>query len=512
MTLNCFIAHDFGTSGVKSILIDQTGKIIADTIETYPMQMPKPGWVEQRPEDYWNAVTLATRNLIAESQVDVNAIKGIVFSTQAMGIIPIDKDGNVLHPNISWVDGRAEDEARQLMNKFLGKKVFKAIVGIEITGKDVLPKLVWIKNKLPDVYQKTDKFLDVNGYLKFKCTGKKVAEWSGACSYAFDIKKKDWERIFFKIAGVDINKLPDLIRSVDSVGGLTASAAREMNLVEGIPVYGGCDDTQSAAIGSGAIGEGEGHIYLGTAAQLTFTTKRTPKFKNGAVALQSADPNMNIVVGVTEAAGVNIEWLLNSLYATEKENLSTKDLFELFENEMRAIAPGADHLLFTPWFLGERCPVSTTLTRSTMFNLSHEHTRGHMARALCEGIAYNIRWKLQNMEKDFGFHQNALRVIGGGSNNKLWLQILADVTQREIITTNQPRHAGAIGAAMCAMVGSKTYPGFESIHNLISAEQKYLPNPDNFTIYNQQFELYINIYKALKPVYAKANRTRFSIS
>ncbi|MEZ5008707.1 MAG: FGGY-family carbohydrate kinase [Chitinophagales bacterium] len=511
MNTSFFIAHDFGTSGVKSIIINQIGEIIADTIETYPMQMPKPGWVEQRPEDYWNAVTKATRKLVEMSEVDIALIKGIVFSTQAMGVIPIDKEGNVLHPNISWVDGRAEDEARQLMKKFLGKKVFKAIVGIEITGKDVLPKLLWIKNKLPDIYQKTDKFLDVNGYLKFKCTGKRVAEWSGACSYAFDLKKKDWERIFFKIAGVDLNKLPDLVRSVDEIGGLTAEAAKEMNLVAGIPVYGGCDDTQSAAIGSGAIGEGEGHIYLGTAAQLTFTTKKSPKFKNGAVALQSADPKMNIVVGVTEAAGVNVEWILNSLYKEEKSKLSEKELFQLFENEMANVPAGSDHLLFTPWFLGERCPVSTTLTRSTMFNLSHEHTRGHMARALAEGIAYNIKWKLKNMEKDFGFHQEALRVIGGGSNNHLWLQILADVTQRNIITTNQPRHAGAIGAAMCAMVGSKTYQSFDNIHDLIKPHKTYTPNPTNFDIYNRQFELYQNLYKALKPVYAKANRERFSM-
>lgn len=505
-----FIAHDFGTSGVKSIIIDQNGHVHADTIENYPMQMPKPNWVEQKPDDYWNAVTKATRNLVAEAKVDINKIKGIVFSTQAMGIIPIDKAGNILHPNISWVDGRAEEEAGKLMRKFLGKGVFKSIVGIELSGKDVIPKLMWIRDKMPDLYAKTDKFLDVNGFLKFKCTGKKVAEWSGACSYAFNLKKKDWERIFYKIAGIDINKLPDLVRSVDNVGGLTAEAAEAMNLVEGIPVYGGCDDTQSAAMGSAAIGEGEGHIYLGTAAQLTFTTSRNPNFKNGAVALQSADPKMNIVVGVTEAAGVNVEWLLNNYYKNEKVNLTPAELFKLFEEEIKSTPAGADYLIMTPWFLGERCPVATTTTRCTLFNLGHEHTRGHIARALCEGIAYNIRWKLENMKKDFSFKPNSLRVIGGGSNNQTWLQILADVLQLQIVTTNQPRHAGAIGGAMCAMVGSNTFGSFEDIHQLIKSDKVYVPNKENFSIYNHQFQLYKDLYKSLKKVYQKANEERFS--
>ncbi len=285
MKLKYFIAHDFGTSGAKSILIDEVGTILAHTIFNYSMQTPHPGWVEQLPEDYWQAAIQSTQKLMLEAKVEASDIKGIVFTTQAMGVIPVDVQGNVLHPNISWVDGRAEEEAVLLMRKFGGKKIFKAIVGIEITGKDVIPKLIWLKLNRPEIYQKTHHFLDVNGYLKFKCTGKMVAEWSGACSYAFNLNKKDWERIFFRIAGVDLKKLPPLVKSTDNIGGLTETAAAAFGLLAGTPVYGGCDDTQSAAIGSGAIGEGQGHIYLGTAAQLTFTTSKAPKFKNGAVAL-----------------------------------------------------------------------------------------------------------------------------------------------------------------------------------------------------------------------------------
>jgi xylulokinase len=187
-----------------------------------------------------------------------------------------------------------------------------------------------------------------------------VAEWSGACSYAFDIRKKDWEHLFFKITGIGSDKLPELVKSTDLVGTLTTQAAQELNLPKGIAVFGGCDDTQSAAVGTTAIAEGEAHIYTGTSAWVGISTSKSPKFKNGAVCLQSADPSKNLIVGITESAGANTLWILENFYINEAKNLSEIELFDLLEDDIKKIVPGAEHLIVTPWFLGERCPVSTT--------------------------------------------------------------------------------------------------------------------------------------------------------
>ncbi|MCK5701921.1 MAG: hypothetical protein KAI29_12240, partial [Cyclobacteriaceae bacterium] len=376
------IAHDVGTSSDKAVLIDTKGNIIASSEKEYGFSYPNPGWVEQNPEDYWQAIVESTKSIITTSKIKSSEIIGIVYTTQAMGIIPIDKDDNILYNNITWVDGRAEKQAEKLMNRFLGRKVFKSIVGIELTGKDVIPKLMWLKETQKDIYNKTQYFLDVNGYLKFKSTGRKVAEWSGSCSYAFNLKKKDWERMFFSLAGISTSKLPPLVRSVDTIGGLTDQAASAMGLEPGIPVFGGCDDTQSAAIGTGAIGEGEGHVYLGTSAWVGVMTKRNPKFKNGAVCLQSADPSKNLVVGITESAGSNLEWLIERFYKSEIEDPHIGCIYDILDKEANEVSPGSDHLIFTPWLLGERCPVSTTTTRGTVYNLSLEHKRGHFVRAL----------------------------------------------------------------------------------------------------------------------------------
>lgn len=509
--MSYFLAYDVGTSSVKSILVDEAGTIIAAAIEEYPLHMPHPGWAEQEPQDYWNAVCKTTKKMIAETSVALNSIKGIAFTTQGMGMIPVDKTGKVLHPNISWVDGRAEKQSRRIMNRFGGKKLIKLIIGVELMGKDVIPKMIWLRENRPEIYNNTYKFLDVNGYLRYKCTGRMLTEWSGACSYSFSVKNKDWERLFFKLTGVGTDKLPDLVRSIDEAGKLTAQAAQDMGLCEGISVYGGCDDTQSAALGTTAIEEGEAHIYVGTSAWVGVATAKDRGFKNAAMTMQSADPAMNLVLGITESAGANTEWLLSAFYHHEKSTMQPSALFELMENELKQTPAGAEYLIVTPWFLGERCPVSSTTTRSTIFNLSHQHTRGHIARAHFEGIAYNLRWTIENFEKDFGFDIRELKIAGGGCYNKTWMQIIADITQRKIITTSQPKNAGALGAAMCAMVGSGTRQQFKEIEQLIQTTATYSPNPENKDIYNLLFGKYKAVFHQLRKTYDGTNSARFEI-
>lgn len=504
------ISHDVGTSSVKTALVKDDGTVVASHTTSYPFQYPKPGWVEQNPEDYWNGIVANTKAVLGEGKADVSKIAGIVFSTQAMGIIPVSKEGRTLHTNISWVDGRAEEQAQWLMGKLGGKNLFRKLIGCEITGKDVIPKLRWLKQNKPEIYNNTDLFLDVNGYLKFRATGKKVMEWSGACSYGFNLKTKDWERFVFKAAGIDIGKLPPLVRSTDLVGGLTPEAARELNLPESIKVFGGCDDTQSAAMGSGASGDGRAHIYLGTSAWAGVTTSRNLKHKNGAFCLQSADPELNLMVGITESAGSNFDWLIDNFYKLEKADPKIKSIYDFIDSETDGIPDGSDNLIFTPWLLGERCPVSTTTTRGTIFNLGLEHNRGHMVKAMLEGIGYNLRWILDNYQKDFGFRVDMVRAIGGGSVNDKWMQGIANITGKRVETVVEPRMAGAIGAAVCAFVGSGIYKDFKEVSGLIHVKKVFDPQDDKKEIFKPLYKTYKAIYSDLKQTYRNVNLKRFN--
>ncbi len=504
------LAHDVGTSSVKSALVSHHGKIATHATSSYGFTYPRPGWVEQNPEDYWEGIVKNTRKLLEQSQIDPENISGMVFSTQAMGIIPLDKDDNLLMHNITWVDGRAEEEARWLMGLLGGKKIFEKLIGVEITGKDVIPKLRWFKNNQAKLYEQTKTILDVNGYLKFRATGRKVFEWSGACSYGFNLKKKDWERLLFRVSGIDINKLPPLVRSTDVVGTLSPEAAVELGLAQTVQVFGGCDDTQSAAVGSGSTGEGDAHIYLGTSAWAGITTGKNLKHKNGAVVLQSADAQKNLLVGITESAGANLDWMIEKFYKLEKNDPAISNIYAFIDNETKGIPAGSDHLIFTPWLLGERCPVSSTTTRGTVFNLGQEHTRGHFVKSLLEGVAFNLRWIFENYRRDFGFDPITIRAIGGGSVNENWMQGIANITGKRVETIGRPTMAGALGAASCAFVGSGHFDSFDQINQFIEIQNTFTPDPAVKELYEDLFRSYKHIYRGLKKAYIEANLERFN--
>ena len=382
------LSHDVGTSSVKTALVDLEGRIEVYDTEYYATFYPHVNWAEQDPDQYWDAIVKTTRRAMEGAKVQAQDVVGMVFTTQVLGIIPMDKDDRALRRAIIWMDGRASKQAAKIMSKFGGPKVFATVAGAALSGKDGLAKLLWLKENEPDTYHQMDRFLDVNGYLTFCATGKKVFEWSCASAIGFDLKKKDWLRMVINYIGLDLKKFPDLVRSIEGVGGLTDRAAQALGLLPGTPVFGGSGDMQSAAIGSGAVGEGEGHIYLGTSGWVGVTTSKTPTGSCGVVTLQSGDPKMNLVIGEMETAGACLEWIRKEFYRHEEKDPMVSDIYALLDELIRDLVPGSDYLICTPWLYGERCPRSDTFVRSTFFNLSASHKREHMLTvAFCCGAS-----------------------------------------------------------------------------------------------------------------------------
>ncbi len=502
------ISHDVGTSSNKAALVDLDGNIKAYDTENYPIFYPQVNWAEQEPCYYWEAIAKTTRHVVEKTGVSPSDIIGMVFSTQVLGIIPIDRNDEVLHRAIIWMDGRATKQAEKIMRKFGGRQVFAALVGTCITGKDGMAKLLWLKENEPEIYNKMECFLDVNGYLIFRATAQKVFEWSCASAFGFDLKKKDWMRMVLNYIGLDLNKFPRLVRSIDKVGGLTFEAAEACGLLPGTPVFGGCGDMQSAAIGSGAIGEGDGHIYLGTSGWVGVTTSKAPTGSHGVVTLQSGDPNMNLLIGEMETAGACLEWVKNEFYKHEQNDPNILNIYALMDDEIRSVSPGADYLICTPWLYGERCPVTDPIVRSTFFNLSASHRREHMLRAVYEGVAYNLRWIVEILEHKFAFSMPVLRVIGGGSKGVEWMQIIADITNRQVETLLQPQMAGTLGAALIATVGLGIYPDFKCANQLVTVDRIFHPQPQNIQVYNELYNTYKSLYYSLRKVYRNINCAR----
>ena len=510
--MDYILAHDVGTSGNKAVLVDTAGKVRATAFTPYDIHYPHPGWAEQEPEDWWHAIVSSTRKVLQSGRVAPANILGMVYATQMLGIVPMSSNGKPLRPAIIWLDARAPGQATRMMNKFLGRRIFSMIAGAELSGKDGLPKLLWLKENEPQVYSEMTCFLDVNGYLIYRATGKQVFEWSCASAFGFDTGKKDWLRSIISYLGLDMSKFPFLVRSIDRVGGLSPEAARECDLPEGMPVFGGGGDAQAAATGAGAVAEGDGHIYLGTSGWVGVTTSKNPTGHDGVASIQASDPGKSLLLAEMETAGACLKWIANEFYKAEQADPKIPNVFALMDQKVLTVPPGSGSLVYTPWMYGERSPITDTWVRSTFFNLSADHTREHLLRAVYEGIAYNLRWIIEIVEKKFKYPLPVLRLIGGGVRGDPWMQIIADVTGRRVETVADPLEAGAVGIALTAAVGLGAYPDHAALKKIVQVGREFDPRPENAQCYNDLYRTYRQLYTSLRSLYRQVNEDRLSKS
>lgn len=505
----CIVAHDVGTGGNKAVLVDTAGNVKGTAFQPYPVRYPCPDWAEQEPEDWWLAVSNTTRQVLEKGGVAPDDVLCMVFATQMLGIVPMGRDGQPLRPAIIWLDARAPEQAERIMRKFGHRRLFALIAGAELSGKDGLPKLLWLKENESHIYQGMTCFLDVNGYLTYRATGRMVFEWSCASAFGIDLKKKDWLRSITGYIGLDMDKFPPLVRSIDQVGTLTASAAAQCGLLEGTPILGGAGDAASAAVGAGAVREGDGHIYLGTSGWVGVITSKTPTGKHGVANIQSADPTKTMLYAEMETAGACLKWIADEFYRAEQADPGVPNVYALMDQKVETVPPGSDFVVCTPWLYGERAPVADTWVRGTFFNISADHTREHLLRAVYEGVAYNLRWIIDILEQTFGFALPNLRIVGGGAKGRPWMQIIADVTGRRVQTVANPQEAGAVGAALTAAVGLGLYPSFESLRDIVRVEGQFEPQPANAEVYKVLYGAYQRLYRSLRGLYRDVNEVRF---
>ncbi len=490
------VSHDVGTGGSKAVLTDLAGNIIAYSFEPYQTSYPQPHWAEQDPRDWWNAVAVSTQRVIAESRINPRQVMGTAFATQMLGVLPVDASGNPLRPAIIWLDSRADEQASKLVRRLGGPRVVMAVAGVVPSGKDVICKILWLKEKEPQVWQETHKILDVNGYLVYRATGNMIIDHTGAgVTGVLKNKTRQWDPLFAKLLGVPLEKMPDIKSSIEVVGLLTKDAAADMGLEPGTPVVGGMGDVPAAATGSGALEDGDAHVYLGTSGWLVISTSKVKNLgKNGIASVVSADPEMFIMIGETETAGACLKWFADN-FATSDERQKAREagdemaIFPVLDEVVDKVETGAKRLLFTPWMFGERAPITDTTLRAAFVNLSLEHTREHLLRAIYEGVAYNFRWLVDAVGKA-GFGCRTLRAIGGGARSDVWMQIMADVTQREVEAVQTPQEAGAMGCAMAVAVALKEYTSYRELKKVIGVRRTFEPDPACCTEYEELYKVF----------------------
>jgi xylulokinase len=496
------LGHDVGTSGDKAVLITTDGQIVASDVEPYPTHYPKPLHAEQDPEEMWGAVSTTTRRLLDKTGVQPKDILAMSFSSQMVNAILLDRQVKPLRPAINWMDGRAVEEADMVMRKLGGPKIFATLVGVAITGKDLLPKYLWLKRNEPGLYDEAVAIVDVSGYILHRATGKLVYERSTASVTGFlNLKKKTWDTTLMRFFGVDRTKFPELISSHEQVGGLTKEASSETGLLEGTPVIAGAGDAMAVAVGSGAVLEGEGHLCLGTSGFVGIVTSKRKTGKQGIATIQSADLEKLLLIGETETCGACLKWAARELYQMEPG----PPAYAHMDKIVAETEPGSGGLIFAPWMYGERSPVADECVRASFINLGANHSRAQMTRAIYEGVAYNLNWILETMERRFGIHPDPIRVLGGGAKGLPWLQMISDISGRTLETIPYPRETAAVGAALLGAVGMGIYPSIEALKQVVPTGEIVEPNANPPKIYRKLYDTFKRIYPSLYKVYHSLN-------
>ncbi|MHA1906727.1 MAG: xylulokinase [Candidatus Thorarchaeota archaeon] len=518
------LAHDVGTGGNKASIVDVYGKILASTEVVYPVLYPKPGWAEQNPDEHWwNAICTSSNLVIDKSNVNRDEIIAVTFATQMMGTIPVDKDGSPLMNAIIWLDTRAAKQNKDVISNPIKMLRMLRITGGIPSGKDIIGKIVWLKEEAPKIYEATHKFLDCKDYIVHKCTGDYVASWDTANLTWFMNTRKgknEWSQTILNWIDLDEDRLPRLAPSTEIVGTLTSEAASDLGLSTSTQVVNGCGDMTAAGVGSGAVREGEVHVYGGSSGWIgAHVTQRKLDIFTYTGSIRSAIPGKFFLVAEQESAGACLKHLREHWHcdlclnvrdiaspACEECYTGDRNPYSSLDSIANQAPAGSEGLLFAPWMFGERSPIDDHNVRGGYFNLSLAHEKTHMTRAVLEGVALHTKWMMDGIEKKKMLGRvSKVNLIGGCANSDVWSQIYADVLKKPVCRMENPLAAGTIGVSMVAFVGLGEISDFEKAADRIQVDRVFDPDPINVEIYDTMFDNLKEYYKRNKGLWKKMN-------
>ncbi len=525
------IIYDFGTSAVKTCLFEIGAEIrlAASSTAGYGIYISDDGGAEQDTEEWWAALCSTTRDLLKQSGVTPAEIEGMAFCSQMQGAVFVDENGNSLRRPMNYLDQKGVKEYKDCMArgviKVSGCSLYKLLRNLIVnyagstSAKDPVWKYKWVENNEPDVFKKIYKWLDIGDYLVSRCTGRIVRTADTAfATFLYDTRKgkEGWNKGLLKMYKVDPDHMPQIIDCTDLVGGLTKTAAQELGLVEGIPVFGGGGDTTFVNIGAGCTKPGDTHIYVGTSGWVsTFMDHQTVDIKAMITGVLSAKHGYFNYYAELETAGKCFEWVMEHLALdeinvyldqTKVTDVESKylSLYDYLSEEVSKVPPGANGVIFTPWLHGNRCPFEDSNAGGMFFNIRIENGKRDMIRAVLEGICYHLRWLLECSEKKVKA-SDPIRFVGGGALSPVTCQMLADITGRTIETVGNTQEVGAIGTALVVAAGIKGEDVLELSRRLVKANRAYIPNLKNKGVYDRNYTVFKKLYKSNAANYKQLN-------
>jgi len=483
------LAFDVGTSGVKALLVHPERGIVASVGRSYGLATPAPGWVDQDGLAIRAGMGRASRQLLRDHPGRVDAV---VVTAQMFSLQPVDAAGEPVGPMLSWLDQRAAGAAAGLARR-LPHDEQSRLLGSRITAKDIVARAVWLRTEAPERYVRAAWLMDCKEAIVTWLSGVPVTDPSGASAWRLaDASGGAWDASACELTGVDIARLPPIAPATSVAAGLTPAAARALGLPVGTPVLVGAGDVPASQLGAGAIGAGDAHLSLGTAAYLGIDAEPGTHDPAGNLGtLAHVIPDRELVWLESATGGGALAWFGRMLGAGGRGIPAAR-----LERSAADAAGETDDLLFAPWLSGERVPVFDDSARGAFVGLGLGHGAGHLARAVMEGVAFQIRWALA-YGADYGLRPSTIRAVGGGGVGSVWLGIIADTLDRPLEVVAAPQDAAALGAAAIAFKGLGWWQDLRCVQGLVRIERVIQPDPERVRARDRLYPLFQRLHPAL---------------
>ena len=485
-----YIGIDLGTSAVKLLLTDAAGVIHKTVTKEYPLYFPRPGWSEQRPEDWWKAVQYGMLELTED--LDKSQVAGIGCGGQMHGLVALDENDAVIRPAILWNDGRTGEEVEYLNGVIGREKLSKLTANIAFAGFTA-PKLLWMRSHEPENFARIRKIMLPKDYINYRLTGVHACDYSDASGMLLlDVEHRCWSEEMLEICSLRIKQMPRLFESYEVIGTVQGFVAGSLGLPRDCRVVAGAGDNAAAAVGTGVVGEGGCNISLGTSGTLFISSERFGVDPNNALhAFAHADGGWHLMGCMLSAASCN-KWLCEDIlhtadYAAEQAAIPAERL-------------GRNHVFFLPYLMGERSPINDVNARGTFLGMTMDSSRADLVQAVLEGVAFAIRDSFE-VARSLGLDIPRSRVCGGGAKSPLWRKIFANVLgiPLDMVKTEQ---GPGYGGAMLAMVGCGEYADVRSAAEaLVELSSTTEPDPELSALYEEQYRKFQKIYPAVKNLF-----------
>ena len=490
--MNYVLGLDLGTSSLKGLLVNQEGKIVCTKSANYPLYNPQSGYSEQDPLDWIEAAKNVILELSREVSDFTSHLDGISFSGQMHSLVLLDENSNPIRKAILWNDVRTTEQCARIMEE-CGDIVLSQMKNRALEGF-TLPKLLWVKENEPELWEKASKFLLPKDYLGYWMTGQQQMELSDAAgTLLLNIEEEQWNWNIAEHFAIPKDIFPNLVQSMDKIGNLREDLKEQFGFTKDIPIFAGGADNACAALGAGIIEENTGLCSIGTSGVfLTYEESGNKDYEGKLHFFNHVKKDSFYSMGVTLAAGHSLSWF--------KDTFAKNESFEELLANVSTVSPGAEGLLFTPYIVGERTPHFDSQIRGSFIGMETRHQLVHFTRAVLEGITFSLKDSQEIMNQYADKQLNKIVSIGGGAKNKDWLQMQADIFQTTIVTlTNE--QGPALGAAMIAALGSNWFSDVqECVQTFVTYGEEYTPIKENVEKYQEIYERYKRVYPAVKGV------------